>query len=190
LEFETNVIVELNVRFPFMTSAAAVKAPLYPVQSKLFIYVVPLIVNAPDPAVMLALITLAPAAVPPMETVREFAPEYVKFTVGMARNVAVEPPVQREDAPLELRLISNVDGSKEPVYPDHTHRWIVTVAPRVTVPVPEFASNKATSAAPGADAPEAPPVVVDQLAVLVVSHVPEPPTQYLFAILISFRPSG
>jgi hypothetical protein len=60
-----------------------------------------------------------------------------------------------------------------------------TLEPSVTVyPFPEFASKIAISAAPGAEAPAAPPVVVDQFAVLVVSQVPAPPTQNLLAINI------
>lgn len=39
-----------------------------------------------------------------------------------------------------------------------------------------------SSAAPGTDAPPAPPEVADQLAVVVESHVPVPPTQNLAAI--------
>jgi hypothetical protein len=58
----------------------------------------------------------------------------------------------------------------------------VTFSPIVIVPAPQLALNIATSAAPGADAPAAPPEVVDQLAVDVVFHVPVPPTQNLLAI--------
>jgi hypothetical protein len=89
--------------------------PENPVQLKLLICVVPLIVNVPEPAVMLALMFLGKPVAKPIVVVRESAPAYVKFTVGTARKIAVVPPVQREDAPLELRLISNVDGSKDPV---------------------------------------------------------------------------
>jgi hypothetical protein len=45
-------------------------------------------------------------------------------------------------------------------------------------------SKKTESVAVGADAPEAPPDVADQLVVVVV-HVPVPPTQYLSAIYYS-----
>jgi hypothetical protein len=51
----------------------------------------------------------------------------------------------------------------------------------VTVPEPEAASKNTSSALVGAEAPLAPPLVADQLVVVVV-HVPVPPTQYLFAI--------
>ena len=60
-----------------------------------------------------------------------------------------------------------------------------TVTPllvNVTVPVPEFPSNCGVSPAIGTDAPPAPPDVADQFAVLVLSQLPVPPTQYLFAI--------
>jgi hypothetical protein len=50
------------------------------------------------------------------------------------------------------------------------------------VPVPELASKITASAAVGAEAPPAPPDVVDQFVVVVVSQVPAPPRQYLFAI--------
>jgi hypothetical protein len=59
---------------------------------------------------------------------------------------------------------------------------IVTFSPIVIVPVPQLALNSAASAAPGAEAPDAPPEVVDQFAVEVVFQVPVPPTQYLLAI--------
>jgi hypothetical protein len=58
----------------------------------------------------------------------------------------------------------------------------VTFSPIVIVPAPQLALKMAASAAPGADAPDAPPEVADQLAVDVVFHVPVPPTQYLLAI--------
>jgi hypothetical protein len=59
----------------------------------------------------------------------------------------------------------------------------VTFSPSVTAyPEPEFASKIAASALVGAEAPAAPPVLVDQFVVLAVSQVPEPPTQNLFAI--------
>lgn len=49
--------------------------------------------------------------------------------------------------------------------------------------VPLLASKNVRSALVGADAPPAPPDVADQLAVFVLSQVPDPPTQYLFAIV-------
>jgi hypothetical protein len=49
--------------------------------------------------------------------------------------------------------------------------------------VPELASKKTTSAVVGADTPPAPPDVAAQLTVELASHVPEPPTQNLFAIV-------
>jgi len=51
----------------------------------------------------------------------------------------------------------------------------------VQVPVPELASKFTMSVDTGADAPDAPPEVADQLAVEEAFHVPEPPTQYLVA---------
>jgi hypothetical protein len=54
----------------------------------------------------------------------------------------------------------------------------------VTIPgVPLKLSKKTESAAVGTDAPLAPPEDADQTVVLDVFQVPEPPTQYLFAIL-------
>jgi hypothetical protein len=47
---------------------------------------------------------------------------------------------------------------------------------------PELASKNTESAAVGTVATVVPPLVVRQLVVVVVSHVPAPPTQYLFAI--------
>lgn len=52
--------------------------------------------------------------------------------------------------------------------------------------VPLLASKNIRSAATGADAPGAPPDVADQFAVEVASQVPEPPTQYLFAICVPY----
>jgi hypothetical protein len=57
----------------------------------------------------------------------------------------------------------------------------LNVALNVTVYVAAW-SNMATSAAVGTEAPDAPPLVVDQLVVDEAFHVPVPPTQYLFAI--------
>jgi hypothetical protein len=95
----------LKITSPVRCKAAGEIDPENPVQLKLFICVVPLIVNVPEPAVMLALMFLGNPARKPMVTVREFAPEYVKFTVGMARNIAVVPPVQRLVAPSPTMLI-------------------------------------------------------------------------------------
>jgi len=50
--------------------------------------------------------------------------------------------------------------------------------------VPELESKVAVSAVVGADAPDAPPVVADQFAVLELSQVPEPPTQNRAAITL------
>jgi hypothetical protein len=184
LVLEVIVIDGLRVTLPvkLMFPVVAARDPENPVQLKLLKLDAPLRVNVPDPAVMLALMFLGKPVAEPIVTVREFAPEYVKFTVGMARKVAVEPPPQIAVAPSPAQLISKVEGWKEPAKVFQVHRNTVTFSPRVTVPAPEFASNKATSAAPGAEAPPAPPVVADQLAVLVVSQVPEPPTQNLFAM--------
>jgi hypothetical protein len=55
----------------------------------------------------------------------------------------------------------------------------------VQVPVPELESKVTVSAATGAEAPDAPPEVEAQFAVLLASHVPVPPTQNLFAIIVS-----
>jgi hypothetical protein len=182
--FAAIVIDELSVTLPVRLKVPVVAArdPENPVQLKLLMLVAALRVNVPEPAVMLALMFLGKPVAEPIVTVREFAPEYVKFTVGMARKVAVVPPIQSAVAPSPAQLMANVDGWKEPAKVFQVHRKTVTFSPRVTVPVPEFASKAAMSAAPGAEAPGAPPVVADQLAVLVVSHVPEPPTQNLFAI--------
>jgi hypothetical protein len=49
----------------------------------------------------------------------------------------------------------------------------------------ELALKYTSSADVGTDAPPEPPEVSDQWVVSVVSHVPSPPTQYLFAIIPS-----
>jgi hypothetical protein len=56
----------------------------------------------------------------------------------------------------------------------------------VTVPDPEPESKNTASTDVGADAPLAPLDVADQFAVDEASHVPVPPTQYLFAIVCPF----
>jgi hypothetical protein len=96
-----SVTLPVRFRFPVVTA----RDPENPVQLKLLMLVPPLIVNVPEPAVMLALMFLGKPVAEPMLTVRESAPEYVKLTVGTAMKVAVVPPLQREDAPLALRLI-------------------------------------------------------------------------------------
>lgn len=53
--------------------------------------------------------------------------------------------------------------------------------PMVTVPVPLLASKNTASDVDGTDAPPPPPVVADQLVVVALFHVPDPPTQNLFA---------
>lgn len=53
----------------------------------------------------------------------------------------------------------------------------------VTVPAPELASSAAVSAEPGTEAPDAPPVVADQLEVSFQLPVP-PVTQNRAAMLI------
>jgi hypothetical protein len=64
---------------------------------------------------------------------------------------------------------------------------VAAVAATVTVAaVPLLASNVTVSAVVGADAPAAPPDVADQFAVELLSHVPEPPTQNLAAIMRSY----
>jgi hypothetical protein len=104
------VIDDASVTLPVRKRIPPAIDPENPVQLKLLMLLLKLRVNVPEPAVMLTLMFLGKPVTAPMLTVRESAPAYVKFTVGMARNVAVDPPLQREDAPLELRLISNVDG--------------------------------------------------------------------------------
>ena len=64
----------------------------------------------------------------------------------------------------------------------------VALVPMVTVgDAPEEESKKTSSAEVGADAPPLPPEDVDQLVVLDEFHVPEPPTQYLFAMFMSLQ---
>jgi hypothetical protein len=56
------------------------------------------------------------------------------------------------------------------------------IYPKVIVTAPDAASKNTLSAVVGTDWPPAPPEVLDQLAVFDASQVPDPPTQYLFAI--------
>ena len=50
------------------------------------------------------------------------------------------------------------------------------------IPVPELTSKTTSSPLVGTDCPPAPPDVSDQFVVVVASHVPDPPTQYLMAM--------
>ena len=61
---------------------------------------------------------------------------------------------------------------------------MVTLLSTVAVPAPDEALNVAVSAEPGTDAPDAPPVVADQLVVLLQFPVP-PATQKRAAICYS-----
>jgi hypothetical protein len=79
----------------------------------------------------------------------------LKFNVITASNAPPAPPVEK------LRQLA-VPG-------------IVTV--KIVVPTLELASKITSSAEVGAEAPPAPPLVVDQFVVVVVSHVPDPKTQ-------------
>jgi hypothetical protein len=63
--------------------------------------------------------------------------------------------------------------------------WQIAPDPSVTVkpaPESELASKKTGSPVTGALAPPAPPEVAAQLVVVELSHVPDPPTQYLLAM--------
>jgi hypothetical protein len=62
----------------------------------------------------------------------------------------------------------------------------VAPAAVVQVPVPDAESKMTASLAVGTEAPGAPPDVADQFRTFIVFHVPEPPTQYLFAIWSAF----
>jgi len=103
------------------------------------------------------------------------APVYVTVRVFPAENVLVFQSRERQvnpAVPASVIFPSKLSILKK------TH---VAPVPIVTVKslVPEFEllSKNTLSAVVGADAPEAPPLVADQLAVLVEFHVPEPPTQ-------------
>jgi hypothetical protein len=81
-------------------------------------------------------------------------------------------------AQLRVPVDENVNAEEPVVSNDKQARAPVIV----TVPVPELALKNTLSAVVGTDAPPPPPEVADQLVVVVVSHVPVPPTQYLSAI--------
>lgn len=89
-------------------------------------------------------------------------------------HTVVAEKVKLPDIPKVVPLIV----SEEPVVSILKH----TAEAIVTVPTPELVSKNTASADVGADAPLTPPDVVDQLVVVVVSHVPVPPTQNLLAI--------
>jgi len=133
----------------------------------------------------------APAPVPVIAPVPKAMVRVVGTVQLNDRHVSVfEPsvsvPVVSENAPANVgepdswRLISTLLS---------VHAAQVAEAATVTTPVPDEALKNTLSAAVGADAPGTPPDVADQLRMLVLSHVPVPPTQYLSAIglLLSLR---
>lgn len=91
----------------------------------------------------------------------------------------VSVPVVSENAPAN---VGEPDSWRSISTLLSVHAAQVAEAVTATVPVPDEALKNTLSAAVGADAPGTPPDVADQLRMLVLSHVPVPPTQYLSAI--------
>jgi hypothetical protein len=81
--------------------------------------------------------------------------------------------------PETVKVPDDVKVNEEPVVVKLLHNKAPV---RVIVPEPEEPLKNTSSAAVGTLAPLAPPEVADQTVVLVVFHVPVPPTQYLSAI--------
>jgi hypothetical protein len=78
-----------------------------------------------------------------------------------------------------------VAGSMPVVFNVKQAGFVPSVTVKSFVPVLELASKMTASAVVGADAPEAPPEEADQFVVPVAAQVPDPPTQYLFAMRYS-----
>jgi len=111
-------------------------------------------------------------------------PLVVIVLLVVALKVSVPVPVHVVSA-VRLMLpeisIVPVDANVQPMRLTVMSRQVKAPV-RVTVPgTPLPASKNTLFVAVGTDAPEAPPEDVDQTVVEDVSHVPAPPTQYLFS---------
>ena len=106
-----------------------------------------------------------------------------EFSVSVVKDCVVYAPI--DTLPLTARVPTNVTGFVDVVID------VVSVA---HTPEEQVMVNGAavallllliitSSTIVGAEAPPAPPEVADQFVVLLVSQVPEPPTQYLVAML-------
>jgi hypothetical protein len=98
---------------------------------------------------------------------------------GVPVTVNVVAPVKT--VPVLFSEIVLAPNANVPVNPVIVNVWIVGLMSNVAITAPELASNVAVSADPGTDAPDAPPVVADQLVVLLQFPVP-PATQKRAAI--------
>lgn len=97
-------------------------------------------------------------------------------------NVNVKPPTVSDPVPATVIAVA---GSIPVVFSVWQAGFVPSVTVKSLVPVFELASKMTASEVVGADAPDAPPEEVDQLVVPVDAQVPEPPTQYLFAMCYS-----
>ena len=93
-------------------------------------------------------------------------PRLVMPDTNLKMPVADDPRFRVDDCQLIVPV--------NPVVSNELHAWVPVTD---TTPRPELASNKQSSEAVGTDAPEAPPVVADQFAVVDASQVAVPPTQ-------------
>lgn len=159
----------------------AAHVPAKPVKST-FLAVLPLVaknVSVYVPAVNLNDMLLASVAAPGI-TVMPVDPVLVTLITGVPDTECVVAPVKT--VPVLFNEIVFVPNANVPVNPVMVSVWIVTLLSTVAVPAPDDALKVAVSAEPGTDAPDAPPVVADQLVVLLQFPVP-PATQKRAAMI-------
>ena len=116
----------------------------------------------------------------PGVTVIAVEPVLVTFMMGVPVTEYVVSPTKT--VPVLFNEIVFVPYASVPVKPVIVSVWMVTLLSTVAVPAPDDALKVAVSAEPGTDAPDAPPVVADQLVVLLQFPVP-PATQKRAAMI-------
>lgn len=122
---------------------------------------------------------------PAVVTLQVLAPASVNVTVPVCVHATLLVSVNAVPATVKVPVpatVIAVAGSMPVVLSVKQAGFVPSVTVKSLVPVFELASKMTASAVVGADAPDAPPEEADQLVVPVDAQVPEPPTQYLFAI--------
>lgn len=175
-----------------VSSAAAVNVLLLPVLSKFPREKVnaPVVVKS---STMLKIVVVVPRSTatvqanvtPAVVTLHVLAPASVNVTVPVCVHATLLVSVNAVPATVKVPVpatVIAVAGSMPVVLSVKQAGFVPSVTVKSLVPVFELASKMTASAVVGADAPDAPPEEADQLVVPVDAQVPEPPTQYLFAI--------
>jgi len=108
----------------------------------------------------------------------------INIMAGLIPVVVNVIPEEKVALPERVRL-AELLMSRVPMYPVQSIDFATRDALTVTVPPPELKLKNTSSAAVGTEAPPTPPEVADQLAVFAPDQLPEPPIQYLLAMLYS-----